>query len=506
MPGNSQYLEWEFEKLKKASEKFVSAETNAVTGGIDISVSGRSVMDYLDRYGIPKNLYPINKEMSSAPTVTTSTVASQITSPRIIPMGGNGDNSFPYHDANVNPLAFGAVGYAGNAGDAGCVTTNSAGTTFQNQSFRYCIDFDGTEIEFQNQSAGGMYWIKINDEYVSSAGVTLAADAAVRYIKVAFAQRTQCRIEFVSYFLQLSAIRVDATAGIQPAEVRGPRCIVVGDSFNGTPFSYPRIIADAFCWDDVWNSGMGGTGFVASNSIKTFGERLQHDVIQYAPKVAWFVGSVNDDGYDPQTVADAVLAVRNAFHAALPDSLFVWSPNAAGGAAKWTVGKNRIRKLVKAALAGLPNTIVADVLEQPIFSPTTIPSGTLKTAVTVGATSLLVYGTQPIGGYPAPGSLIQIDDEIIEVKSGSFGGSDGRYAFTLTIDGAIKQAHSAGATWTVVGGAYINGSGRVGATTGYGSADVYVGADGLHPSNAGQTAFGKALALALSVAVSNQRA
>lgn len=34
MPGNSQYLEWEFEKLKKKAENFVSAETDPINGGI----------------------------------------------------------------------------------------------------------------------------------------------------------------------------------------------------------------------------------------------------------------------------------------------------------------------------------------------------------------------------------------------------------------------------------------------------------------------------------------
>lgn len=43
MPGNSQYLEWEFEKLKKKAENFVSGEVNPLTGGITFSAGGQVV-------------------------------------------------------------------------------------------------------------------------------------------------------------------------------------------------------------------------------------------------------------------------------------------------------------------------------------------------------------------------------------------------------------------------------------------------------------------------------
>ena len=379
------------------------------------------------------------------------------------PINGNGDNSFPYHtggDPSAFPMANSLVSVCGGAPKS--VTTNAAGTSFQQQGARYLMDFDGTTIEFENQSAGGMYWIKVNDEYIDPLGVTLAPDATTRYIKVTFAAKTKARIEWVAYGLLVGSVRVDPTASVAPAPIRGPRAIIFGDSFNGTPGNYTRVIADALGWDDVWPSGIGGTGIIGTNggAAQNFEQRYAHDVLAYTPKVSWGVGSINDAD-DAAGVAAAVLRMRTAYFAAVPAGLFVWSMNASGGPGRRTLAQNRNRRAIKAALAGLSSTYFVDVLEMPLQTYSTAPSATLAAAAAIGDTTISVYGTNSVGGYPAPGSQLLIDEEYVEVTAGAFGGTGtgGAYKFTITLAGKLQQAHASGATWTVVGGSYISGVG-----------------------------------------------
>ena len=447
-----------------------------------------------NRWGIPAVLRKPQAQMASPPTVSTSTSGSTIASRREYSISSTGDASFPYASASANST----VNLAAGIQVYNPVTTNAAGTAFQNQSCRYLIDFEGTDIEFVNQSSGGAYWIKINDEYIDPVGVTLSADAVVRNIKVTFSARTACRIEFISYFLGLSKVNVDITAGIAPAPIRGPRMIVVGDSFNGTPTSYPRVIADMFGFDDVWNSGVGGTGVVATNSgaSQSFEQRFAHDVLAFRPTICWVVGSVNDNSSTPALVSAALFRMRAAFLAAVPNGLFMWSPNVSNGASWTAINQTNIRDTVKAAFSGLAQTAIPDPTCMPISTLDTVPSGTLYASPSIGAGTLQIYGQQNIGGYPQPGGIIKIDDEYLECKTSAFGGSiSGRYVFNVTLDGVTKQAHAAGAAWTQVGSSYISGGGSVANPSGYGSSDVYrISAADIHPTFAGQLAFGKALA------------
>jgi hypothetical protein len=471
----------------------LDAATPEELAEIQYSVSGAAWASFF-----PRALNAPHRQMASPPAVSTSTSGTQVAGGSQIPIWTNGNASQPFA-AGQSFLS--RVSAAAGAQVLGPVSVNAAGTTFQNQSLRYLINFDGTEIEFKNQSAGGSYWIKVNDEYIDQAGTALPADSANRWIKVTFSVRTQARVEFVSYGLDITEINVDPTAGVSPAPIRGPRMIIQGDSFNGTAQSYPRVIADMLGWDDVWNSGMGGTGMIATNGglNKSYEQRLARDVIAFAPDVFWQVGSVNDNGATPENFVAAAQRCRSAYLEAVPRGLYVWSPNASNGPCTWTANQIAIRRAMRTAMRGLPNTLIVDPLELPIATRGVVPSATLAANVAVGATSIQVMGTQSQGGYPPPGSVIQIDSELFEIKSGAFGGTVGAdYKFTLQIAGAAKSTHAAGAIWTLCGASYITGAGSAGTPAGWGNSDLYrISTGDLHPTTAGQRAFAAALANAL---------
>jgi hypothetical protein len=109
---------------------------------------------------------------------------------------------------------------------------------------------------------------------------------------------------------------------------------------------------------------------------------------------------------------------------------------------------------------------------------------TLAASVSAGATNLVV--TTPV----APEETYQFADGtkflVRDVADGS--------TFTVTTGGPLQSAHASGETATLCGGSLWSGTGNAGATTGWGSSDVYVSSDGVHPTYAGSRAMGYALA------------
>jgi lysophospholipase L1-like esterase len=74
---------------------------------------------------------------------------------------------------------------------------------------------------------------------------------------------------------------------------------------------------------DYWISGSGGTGFVAPNTglgrVK-YQDRIQHDVIGYAPDVVVIQGGQNDTIYTKASVQAAAELLFNTLRTALPNT------------------------------------------------------------------------------------------------------------------------------------------------------------------------------------------
>jgi hypothetical protein len=87
--------------------------------------------------------------------------------------------------------------------------------------------------------------------------------------------------------------------------------------------------------------------------------------------------------------------------------------------------------------------------------------------------------------YIYPGAVIKVDTDYALVKSSSYGVPN----HTFTLDGTFLSAHAAGATFTQKGNSFWTGTGKVGSPSGFGNSDLFVGADGTHPSPAGHVAL-----------------
>lgn len=368
----------------------------------------------------------------------------------------------------------------------------STGVAFYHQGQDVEIILGGT--------AGTYFMVKVDDEYTSLTPTAVTSNSAENYYRLSFAARAHRRIEVIGYNLSFAGVMTGPNDSITPAPVRGPRTVILGDSFvagsgaSGVATNnFVVSFADEMGWDDVWASGVGGTGYLATNTgtAPTFRGRAARDVIAYAPEVVIVVGLQNDWGASTAAQLGAEAALLAAqLKSALPNAVIAAAPNFNKGVNGVTATHLDIKDAVKAAWTAA-GCLWLDLIELPL---STTP---LSGAITGGAVSAGLTGATglKLNFVPQPQSTVEIGSgatrERIQLKSFSqTGGSQ----YTALFDGALQYAHANGEAVTQVGGSLWTGTGKVGTTTGYGNADLYVSADGTHPTDAGHLAMGATLA------------
>lgn len=445
---------------------------------------------------------PLREIMSSLPTVTSGATTSMAGTPRYIPFGyGSPQSLFSLSGFHSNITSTDAV----PAGDN--TTTDFALTTYTASTKRISFIHTGQFVEFQfSPSTTTTFSLKVDGKYES---LTPVSETSL-YRKYDFGSSATRRIDFIAAGPDVSSFQprgvwIGATDTIIKAPIRGPRCILVGDSFGSSPRAFPNAFAEALGWDDVWGSGIGGTGYVATSggASPTFGMRAAHDVIAFNPQVVGIVGSVNDNSSSYSAVYNAALALYQALQNGLPNALIFASHTASSGAGGEAANslRNRAAKKAAAAAAGI---LWCDVTEQPTQGP--LLTGTVQFNATLAANNLTLSTTWASNeSQGLVGSTLRFGDEAAGTGERQLVISrqqSGEYTL-VNFAGVLAIAHLAGAPFAVVGGSYLSGVGRVGATTGVGNADLLVSNDAVHPSDAGQDALGVALASTLFNAINN---
>lgn len=362
----------------------------------------------------------------------------------------------------------------------------------QDNLYQQSFHHDGRYLEIAFKGTAGDVLLKVDDEYVSLTPQTIANDGNVYYWYFDFGARKVRRIDFIAgTSFSFGGVFTEANDTITPAPVRGPRVIVVGDSFtegtgsNSGVNGYVMAFADAMGWDDVWPSGVGSTGYVAATAPKVnYRSRLTADVTAYAPDIVLFTGGYNDYSSTPAQITTEAGLLFGQARSELPDALLVCvSPYWNAGAAPIEAQTWAKRDALKAAIVAVGGLFV-DLLEQPLPTGTTPSTSTLASAVAAGATSLSLVDPVAVGA-----TYKWSDGTRFRAKAISGAGP-----YTVTTDGPLAAAHGSGSSLTQVGDCFWTGTGKVGATTGYGNCDLYVGSDGIHPIAAGHLALGAALA------------
>lgn len=358
----------------------------------------------------------------------------------------------------------------------------------------YCVAFmfDGDMLSFDVQGIGGgsIMW-RVDDQFVSLTPTAVPGNGAENYAFLNFGSRALRRVELWGSSAPFSGVYTRPTDSIVPAPIRGPRTIIIGDSFtegagaNGGLNDYVANFATALNWDDVWGSGVGGTGYLAVNGTsQKYRDRIASDVIPFAPQLIFITGGYNDSASTAAAIGAEAQALVSALKAALPSVKIVMV------APYWTGGPATMSKLILDQTAALK--AVADsnscywisLTELPLRNGVAPNSSTLSAAAATNATSLSAAGRLGVNQtYKFP------DGTKFQVKA-----ITGSGPYTVTTDGPIQTAQANGAAITEVGPSLWQGTGAVGATSGWGNCDLIVSSDHVHPSAAGHMLIGNALA------------
>lgn len=157
----------------------------------------------------------------------------------------------------------------------------------QSATLRFRIWADGLIVGTLNGSNSGGNFDRANIVF---------ADARPRFIK----------IEAVGGSNILGITRQStATIGYPTTHPKGPRVIVLGDSYtesvgaSNVLAGYASRLGVHMGWTDLWISGSGGTGYLnpASPGRVKFADRVTTDVINQNPDIVLITGGINDQGY-----------------------------------------------------------------------------------------------------------------------------------------------------------------------------------------------------------------
>ena len=303
------------------------SELGTTTG----NVSGTSVLDlFLSNASVnlqnnprTRPLYP--PELCSV-TKTSATLDAEFTSSYKFT-----DTGHPFTAAGGNPVT--VSGYT----KFPCYTPTGASPVI-GASWKVSFLFDGNDLVIAT-GVTGKFRLIVEGQYLSKSALSVLGGSGTQYTYVSFAKTSNrprlvvlegdLESSFVgTYFGSLDNVLPQATPGI--------RAIIVGDSNISSleqEFINDGIVS--ICGDylgiqDIWASGVFGTGFLSKNrtdgTSNKYSERRQ-DWLSNAPDVLMFTGSINDiviggTAVDLKAAAIAELAAARAAFPKIPILLY----------------------------------------------------------------------------------------------------------------------------------------------------------------------------------------
>lgn len=384
--------------------------------------------------------------------------------------------------------------------DSQCIkfTSTTSGSLLSAETIVETIHY-GPVLELVVKGTAGSVLTYVDGLLVSETAVAIPVNAAITYLPVTFATTRARRVSFQLRGITFAGFQIGPQdSATRPTTPRGPRCIVIGDSFTegsgAAGRSWVRVMADKLGWADTWPSGSGGTGIINPGSVGgrvKLRDRIASDVVARDPDVVIVAMGRNDLTYAAADVKAELKLGLQQIRSGLPDAtLVVLSPFWAGGVQTWGNVILPIRAAVKSACDEIGIDLFIDTLETPVEG-VTLPSSTLLSNMAVNFT-----GFQSAVGFPV-GSTVEIgtgtgtvERRVITAVSGSLP------TVTHTV-GAVSQTHAIGDVVRQVGPALFTGSGRVGTPSNNGNGDLWVASDNVHPAQPGHDGIGLYVAKAI---------
>jgi len=212
----------------------------------------------------------------------------------------------------------------------------SAGITglYAQLPFRAEFDTDAQELNIYTLGNGGVYRLRINEEYV---GLPMAEgpqpNGNFYWLRLTFPTADRRAIRMESWGQAFGGLAMSSADHVyRPSKSLGPRCVVLGDSYAEGLLCFAQRLADLMGWE-VWSSGVGGTGYLnpgPTGRVK-FRDRVQSDVINRNPDIVIIAGGLNDSSYLPASVQAEAQALYDTVSTNLPSTKLVvvgpWFPS-----------------------------------------------------------------------------------------------------------------------------------------------------------------------------------
>lgn len=461
---------------------------------------------------MPKGMANVQQVMAAPPTVAISTTNPLAGAQVFSATNNSGNANFQFADLSSfgvtcagNPFVSGTsapdpffVAWNYVSASTGTLGTYNGGNTVKIRVV-FTSSVATPVLVMQVKGISTVIYTKVNDQYTSLTPISVPNNGAVNYLSLTFAAPGTFLVEFIANDV-LNAFRFGgmwtATGDVlQPAQTRGPRIIVMGDSFTtstggGTAFGFVNVFSEYMGWDDVWSSGIGGTGLTAPGTTVVYQARVAQDIILFNPDEVIIQGFFNDGSSSNAAVQAALTTLIATIQTALPTCrVTVFGPCTTNGSG-YQVGNNLPastgvggqRYALAAAVASF-NSPTVRMIDPTSFTVPALPlvAQTILNPVTSGATTF-TFGA---GQNGMPGTTYQFPD--------------GSRTFIISVAGAVATVDKIPAAWpagtiiTPAPNCYMTGNGHQGATTGVGNADNLVFTDGIHPSPLGHLMLGAIL-------------
>jgi len=319
--GNTMYLE-DLERAGVVADGFSTPDGTTRTGapasdyllGATLSGSETANLAAMTRSALAASSSNprINPVMTTPPTVTTGTSAvAGLTNiwggyPPTRTEAFNFYGGVPTHDG-VGYFQFNSTTVNGSYSPSTC---------------RIETVIDSVKVAYRVLNPGGcVARFIVNGQYASLT--PLAVPAGEIYITLDFTSaggraRRTLTMETDCHFQSLSTA---PTETLTKPMGRPTRLFVIGDSFasgggaSNKFNSFPQVMADLLGARDLWNNGVGGTGYLTTGGQTTFRQRLG-DMVTAAPDIAVIVGGHNDTGvFTPAQVKTELLTYLSAIRA-----------------------------------------------------------------------------------------------------------------------------------------------------------------------------------------------
>jgi lysophospholipase L1-like esterase len=231
-------------------------------------------------------------------------------------------------------------------------------------SFSFGTDADAFQLRLNFQSAGHLrLWVDgrpLTDLMQAIAGTT---PGSTHLLTVTLGRAKPRVIRFDCSVMPFGGIYLPPTAIMWKPPQPEKRVMVLGDSLSGGSAMNTALGAGTWFnkamqmlgYEDSWQEGIGGTGYITPGTSVVFQDRVAVDVTPWAPDILFIWGGYNDNGGSQPAIDTAADLLYSTIQAALPDTqiyvLGCWSPTGSPGSG---ITNTDTTLRLSAAAAGIP--------------------------------------------------------------------------------------------------------------------------------------------------------